>query len=102
MDFDESPERWLDVRWDIDSERRDFFPARIIVNAINEPGTLGMIASVIGDAGANIDHVGFVTHSPDFRDIVLDIEVLDLAHLNGIIAQLKAKPVVSKVERVNG
>jgi guanosine-3',5'-bis(diphosphate) 3'-pyrophosphohydrolase len=102
MDFDDQPERWLDVRWDIDDERRDFFPARLTVTAINEPGTLGMIATVIGDAGANIDHIEFVSHSPDFRDIVIDLEVLDLAHLNAIISQLKAKPVVSKVERVNG
>ncbi len=102
MDFDDQPERWLDVRWDIDEERRDFFPARLTVTAINEPGTLGMIATVIGDAGANIDHIEFISHSPDFRDIVLDVEVLDLAHLNAIVSQLKAKPVVSKVERVNG
>ncbi|MFM2442899.1 MAG: hypothetical protein RJB09_85 [Pseudomonadota bacterium] len=102
MDFDDQPERWLDVRWDIDEDRRDFFPARLTVTAINEPGTLGMIATVIGDAGANIDHIAFISHSPDFRDIVLDVEVLDLAHLNAIISQLKAKPVVSKVERVNG
>jgi GTP pyrophosphokinase len=102
MDFDDQPERWLDVRWDIDEDRRDFFPARLNVTAINEPGTLGMIATVIGDAGANIDHIEFISHSPDFRDIVLDVEVLDLAHLNAIVSQLKAKPVVSKVERVNG
>ncbi|MDB5508420.1 MAG: rsh [Hyphomicrobiales bacterium] len=100
--FDDQPERWLDVRWDIDDDRKDFFPAQIIVTAINEPGTLGMIASVIGDAGANIDHIEFVSRSPDFRDIVLDLQVLDLKHLNAIISELKAKPVVSKVERVNG
>ena len=102
MDFDDQPERWLDVRWDIDEDRRDLFPARLTVTAINEPGTLGMIATVIGDAGANIDHIEFISRSPDFRDIVLDVEVLDLAHLNAIVSQLKAKPVVSKVERVNG
>ena len=76
--------------------------SRIIVNALNEPGALGVISTVIGDAGANIDHIEFVSRSPDFRDIVIDLEVLDLSHLNAIIAQLKAKSVVSKVERVNG
>ena len=40
--------------------------------------------------------------SPDFRDMVLDVEVWDLKHLNAIISQLRAKKVVSKVERVNG
>jgi GTP pyrophosphokinase len=100
--FDDQPERWLDVRWDLDEERKDFFPAQIVVTAINEPGALGTIATVIGEAGANIDHVSFVVRSPDFRDMVLDVEVWDLKHLTAIISHLKAKSVVSKVERVNG
>ena len=100
--FDDQPERWLDVRWDLDEEHREFFPARVIVNALNEPGALGTIAMVIGEAGANIDHVEFRNRSPDFRDIVLDLQVYDLKHLNGIMSELKAKPMVSKVERVNG
>ena len=100
--FDDQPERWLDVRWDIDEERKDFFPAQIVITAINEPGALGTIATIIGETGANIDHVSFVNRSPDFRDIVLDVEVWDLKHLTSIISQLRAKSVVSKAERANG
>jgi (p)ppGpp synthase/HD superfamily hydrolase len=33
---------------------------------------------------------------------LLDIQVFDLKHLNAIMTQLKAKSVVSRVERVNG
>jgi GTP diphosphokinase / guanosine-3',5'-bis(diphosphate) 3'-diphosphatase len=100
--FDDQPERWLDVRWDLEEGQRDFFPAQIVVTAINEPGTLGTIASVIGDIGANIDNITINVLSPDFREMVIDIEVADLKHLNGIMTQLRTKPVVSKVERVNG
>ncbi len=99
--FDDQPERWLDVRWDLD-QMDELFPAQIMVNAMNEPGTLGLIATVIGEEGANIDHIEFVDRSSDFRDIVLDLQVRDLKHLNAIIGHLKAKSVVSKVERVNG
>ena len=100
--FDDQPERWLDVRWDLDEDRAEFFPSQILVNAINEPGALGTIATVIGEEGANIDHVEFVNRSSDFRDIVIDLQVHDLKHLNSIISLLKTKSVVSKVERVNG
>ena len=100
--FDNEPERWLDVRWDLEEFGRDKFPAQIKVTAINEPGSLGAIANVIGDAGANIANIAFEEHSPDFRDVLLDVEVNDLKHLTGIMSQLKAKPVVSKVERING
>jgi (p)ppGpp synthase/HD superfamily hydrolase len=43
-----------------------------------------------------------VDRTSDFRDIVLDLQVRDLKHLNMIIGNLKGKSVVSKVERVNG
>ncbi len=100
--FDDQPERWLDVRWDIEEEHRGLYPAQIVVSAINEPGTLGLIATLIGESGANIDHVQFVNRSPDVRDVVIDIEVRDLKHLSGILSQLKQSSVVSKVDRVNG
>ena len=58
------------------------------------------IATVIGDLGANIEHVEFSNHSPDLRDMKIDLRVHDLAHLTGIISQLRSKSVVSRVERV--
>jgi GTP diphosphokinase / guanosine-3',5'-bis(diphosphate) 3'-diphosphatase len=100
--FDDQPERWLDVRWDLEEGHRDFFPAQIVVTAINEPGTLGTIATAIGDTGANIDNISINVLSPDFHEMRFDLEVADLKHLNGIITQLRSKPVVSKVDRVNG
>jgi len=100
--FDDQPERWLDVRWDIEEGRSDFFPAQIKAMAINEPGTLAAIATVIGENGANIANIGIHALSSDFHEMTIDLEVSDLKHLNGIISQLRAKPVVSKVERVNG
>lgn len=100
--FDDQPDRWLDVRWDIVEEEGQLFPARILVSAINEPGTLGAIATTIGEGGANIDHVDFINRSSDVRDVVLDVEVRDLKHLSSIISKLKAHRVVTKVERVNG
>jgi GTP diphosphokinase / guanosine-3',5'-bis(diphosphate) 3'-diphosphatase len=90
------------VRWDIEESRHELFPARILVTAINEPGTLGQIATVIGDHGANIDNIVIKPLSADFREMTIDVEVTDLKHLNTIISHLRARPVVSKVERVNG
>ena len=100
--FDDQPDLWLDVRWDIDDSRKDNFPARIKVTALNEPGTLGMVASLIGDTGANIDHIVLTANSPEFRELLIDLSVWDIKHLNDIIAQLRAKAAVAKVERING
>ena len=100
--YDDQSERWLDVRWDIEDGDRPFFPAKLQIIAINEPGALGAIATVIGENGANIDNVVMNPVSPDFREIVVDVEVSDLKHLTTIVSQLRARPIVSKVERVNG
>ncbi|ACI92963.1 GTP pyrophosphokinase [Afipia carboxidovorans OM5] len=102
-DFEEEPERWVDVRWDIDESappRR--FPARLHVQNVNEPGSLAQIAGVIAEHDGNIDNIGMSRRSPDFTDLIIDLEVYDLKHLNGIINQLRAKAVVASVERVNG
>jgi len=100
--FDDYPERWLDVRWDIDEENPERFPAQILVRAINEPGTLAQIAQVIGENGANIENIQMIGRTPDFHEMTIELEVWDLKHLNTIISLLKATKVVSSVTRING
>ena len=102
MAFDDQPERWLDVRWDIDPMRNELFPAQISVTAINEPGALAGITSSISDHGGNIDDIRVLSRSKDFREVVVDVEVWDVKQLNAIIAQLRSQKTVSRVERVNG
>ena len=101
-EFDDEPERWLDVRWDVDDERPSRFPVRIEVTAINEPGTLAQVAQVMADNDANITNVRMAQSAPDFMVMMFDMEVFDVKHLNRLIAQLRARPIVSSVVRVNG
>ena len=100
--FDDEPERWLDIRWDVDEERPVRFPVRIEVTAINEPGTLVQVATVIADNEGNISNIKITKSAPDFSVILIDVEVFDVKHLNRLIAQLRTRPVVSSVERVIG
>jgi GTP pyrophosphokinase/guanosine-3',5'-bis(diphosphate) 3'-pyrophosphohydrolase len=101
-DFEEEPERWIDVRWDTEENAPRRFPARLHVQNVNEPGSLAQVAGVIAEHDGNIDNIGMSRRSPDFTDLIIDLEVYDLKHLNGIINQLRAKAVVASVERVNG
>lgn len=101
-DFEEEPERWLDVRWDIEDSVPQRFPARIRVENVNEPGALAQIATVIAEHDGNIDNISMQRRSPDFTETTIDLEVYDLKHLSAILAQLRAKAVVARVERVNG
>ncbi len=100
--YDDYPERWIDVRWDIDEENPERFPVQIEIGALNEPGSLGRIAQIIGENDANIDNVKMIKRGHDFHDMIIDLEVWDVKHLNTIIQLLKADEVVSSVVRVNG
>ena len=100
--FEDKPEHWLDLRWDADEATPQRFPARITVQSVNEPGSLAQIAQVIAEHDGNIDNIRMTRRAPDFTDVQIDLEVYDLKHLTAIIAQLRAKPMVAKVERVNG
>src|SRR5579871_5076405 len=101
-EFEDQPDRWLDVRWDVDEGVPHRFPARIALQSVNEPGSLAQIAQVIADHDGNIDNIRMSRQSPDFTSVTIDLEVYDLKHLTAIIAQLRAKPVVARAERVNG
>jgi len=100
--FDNEPDRWIDVRWDVDPSDPQRFPARIALQSINEPGTLAQIAQVIADHDGNIDNVSMKRRTQDFTDLTIDLSVFDLKHLNAIVTELRTKPVVSRVERVTG
>ncbi|MBB4039503.1 GTP pyrophosphokinase [Microvirga flocculans] len=100
--FDNEPDRWIDVRWDLESGSTQRFPARIKLQSINEPGSLAQITQVIADHDGNIDNVSMKRRTQDFTDVTIDLTVWDLKHLNAIIAELRAKRVVSRVDRVTG
>jgi guanosine-3',5'-bis(diphosphate) 3'-pyrophosphohydrolase len=100
--FEDQPERWLDVRWDVDDKVPQRFPAQLAVQSVNEPGTLAQIAQVIAEHDGNIDNIRMTRQSPDFTELTIDLEVYNLKHLTSIISQLRAKKVVANAERVNG
>ena len=100
--YDDQPDRWIDVRWDIDAANRTRFPAQIVVTAINAPGSLAEIAQLIARNDANIHTLAMVRTAPDFTEMVFDLEVWDLRHLTRLLGQLRESEAVSTAERVNG
>ncbi len=102
MAYDDQPERWIDVRWDIDSQMKERFPARMNILVVNSPGSLAEITQIISANDANIQNLSFIRTAPDFIEMMIDLEVWDLKHLNRIFSQLKKADSVSTVRRVHG
>lgn len=99
MAFDDEPERWIDITWDIEEDNPQRFPAKIEVMAMNEPMSLAQVASVIGEADGNIENIKMINRVADYTEMLIDLEVWDLQHLNQILAGLRAKDVVSSAAR---
>jgi GTP diphosphokinase / guanosine-3',5'-bis(diphosphate) 3'-diphosphatase len=102
QEFEKQLDRWIDVAWDIGENTTELFPARIKVVALNEPGSLARIATIIGAEGANIDKVQMITRARDYTEMLIDVEVMDLKHLTDILNGVKALSQVSEATRVLG
>ncbi|MBB4955812.1 guanosine-3',5'-bis(diphosphate) 3'-pyrophosphohydrolase [Agrobacterium vitis] len=98
--FDEEPERWIDVRWDLDLANKSRFNARILVNAINEPGTLAKVAQLVAGLDINIRILTMVRVAADFSEMAFDLDVWDLRQLNQLLVQLKELDCVATAKRV--
>lgn len=101
MRFDEEPDRWLDVQWDVDPASNERFPANLFVSMINEPGSLAGVANIIAQTDGNIDNIKMTKRADDFTEMAIDLEVWDLKHLMRIINEVRALKIVSHVERVS-
>jgi GTP pyrophosphokinase len=96
--YSDAPERWIDVAWE--RELTDMAHiGRLRAHVSHEPSALATVTQVIAKENGNISNLKITTRSIDFFEILLDIEVKDVKHLNNIIAGLRAKEVVQNVER---
>ncbi len=98
--FDDEPERWIDVRWDLDEANNTRFMARIMINALNEPGTLAEVTQTIATSDVNIRSMSMARVATDFTEVHIDLEVWDLRQLNQLMSQLKELQSVSTIQRV--
>lgn len=100
--FADTPERWIDVSWGEGPDSPEFHVGRIVITFLNEPGGLGAVSTIIGKSGGNIVNLKITNRSVDFWDILVDVSVTDIKHLNNVIAALRATPEISTVDRAKG
>ena len=99
--FQDSPERWVDIAWDV-SDESPVHTGRLQLVVANEPGCLGSLSTLIGKNNGNISNLKITNRSPDFFEMLIDVQVVDTKHLSNIIAALRTMPVITNVERARG
>ena len=97
--YDEHPDYWIDVRWDVNEEDPPVFPCRFRVTLVNEVGALHLVTDVIADYDSNISNLELTRRDLDFYDLEIDLQVRDLRHATDIKIALEGLHVVNSVER---
>ena len=95
--YADTPERWLDLSWD--DTAGEVHVGRVYLVVTNETGSLVAITTVIAKNMGNITNLKITNRTPEFFELILDIEVRDVKHLTNIIAALRATQCISSVER---
>jgi len=88
---------WVDLAW---GDKAQGGVARISVEVKNEPGALGVLATVIGRHKANIMNLRLDNRDTVFHTNTIDVEVRDAHHLMQLMAALRATDAINVVERV--
>jgi guanosine-3',5'-bis(diphosphate) 3'-pyrophosphohydrolase len=99
IDMHDSDVAWVDVRWNLNGRSEQLFPTVITMESVNKPGSLAQISSAIAACDANINNLVMRMISPDFHQMIFEIEVRDLAQLTDVLATLKRSPGLSAVQR---
>ncbi|MEP3345840.1 MAG: bifunctional (p)ppGpp synthetase/guanosine-3',5'-bis(diphosphate) 3'-pyrophosphohydrolase [Litoreibacter sp.] len=98
VEFEEQPERWLDIHWH--SGRHSASNAVTLSLTIgNSFGVLGRICTLIGEQKANISDMHFVDRKPDYFQLLVDVDVRDAEHLHGVMTAIEADSDVAMLER---
>ncbi|ASM73468.1 MULTISPECIES: RelA/SpoT family protein [Roseobacteraceae] len=98
VDFDDQPDRWLDLHWH-DGSHPAVYGATLDLTIGNDAGVLGRICTLIGDSSANISNLEFLDRKPDFYRLLINVELRDVEHLHSLMLTLEAESEVASIER---
>jgi GTP diphosphokinase / guanosine-3',5'-bis(diphosphate) 3'-diphosphatase len=100
--YDDEPDRWIDIRWDTEESPDARYPAKVLVTAINVPGSLATIAGRVAAHNANIETLNMRSTAADFTEMEINLQVRDARQLNALVTDLKSLDCVSAAARALG
>ena len=95
------PERWIEVAWDQNLNRR--FDCRLKILVRNEKGILARVAVEIGESDADISYVSMDDDKdPMMTQITFTIQVENRIHLARLIRNVRGISAVARILRDRG
>jgi len=98
--FAATPERFIDVDWDLGNLKpSSTFTGRISVIANNSPAALATLTNAIAKQDGAIANLKITHRQQDFFEAIIDVDVRDARHLSQVIAGLRGAAGMAQVER---
>ncbi|NBV05674.1 MAG: bifunctional (p)ppGpp synthetase/guanosine-3',5'-bis(diphosphate) 3'-pyrophosphohydrolase [Proteobacteria bacterium] len=93
----------LDICWkDNDHIESEMYLSRVQVMIENKSGSLADVSSMIAKKNVNISNIKIVNRSSDYFELMIDVEVKSVDHLEEIISTLRMSKKIIEVNRVLG
>ncbi len=93
----------LDVCWKENEELgEEIYLSKLQVVVQNRTGSLADVTSMIAKKKVNITHIKTMNHSADYFELMIDVEVRSVDHLEEIISALRVSKKITAVQRVSG
>jgi len=96
-EFKNSPERWVDVRWEDDIH--ESFPVDIRVESANQRGVLATVAATIAAEDSNIENVSIAERDGRYSTMHFTVSVHDRVHLAQILRRIRSLEGVVRIAR---
>ena len=77
-------------------------PRRISVIAANEQTALADMSNAIAKQDGAVTNLKIVNRQQDFMEVLVDVDVRDIAHLSKVIVGLRGLKSIKGVERHHG
>jgi GTP pyrophosphokinase len=99
--YETYPELWIDLKWEAEANTQDHvYSVRIALEISNCPGSLGRVASLIGDYNGNITNLTVFERKEDFIVLHIELDAYDLLHLQNILSAIEGVDYINSIERV--
>lgn len=96
-----NPNAILDVCWKDDEELGDeMYLSRLRVVIENRSGSLADVSSMIAKKKVNISNIKISNRSADYFELMIDVEVRSVDHLEEIISTLRVSKKITEVQRL--
>ena len=101
--FASTPERFLEVDWNREPDAKaSLYTGRLSVIAANRPDALANLTNTINKHDGVLRNLKIVNRQQDFYEIIVDVDVRDIRHLNLLMAGLRVTGGISQVDRSRG